>query len=40
MLISNVNFPEKLLAAHREGNLVLFAGAGVSMGPAFRLSEF
>lgn len=40
MLISDVNFPEKLLAAHREGNLVLFAGAGVSMGSPSDYPDF
>ena len=32
MKIAGVDFPEPLLAALRDGRLVVFAGAGVSMG--------
>ena len=36
MKVAGVNFPEPLLAALRENRLVVFAGAGVSMGyPAY-----
>ncbi|HKQ08137.1 MAG TPA: DUF4020 domain-containing protein [Blastocatellia bacterium] len=40
MLISDVNFPDKLLTAPREGRLVIFAGAGVSMGPPSNYPDF
>ena len=40
MKIAGVNFPEPLLAALRDGRLVVFAGAGVSMGPPAGLPDF
>ena len=40
MNISGVDFPEPLLTALRDGRLVVFAGAGVSMGPPARLPSF
>src|SRR5690349_9043853 len=36
----DVNLPEELLRAQREGRLVVFAGAGVSMGPPSNLPSF
>lgn len=32
MYISGINFPNDIIDAVNEGNLVAFAGAGVSMG--------
>ena len=40
MKIANVDFPEPLLNALRNGRLVVFAGAGVSMGPRAGLPSF
>ena len=40
MKIGGVDFPEPLLNALRDGRLVVFAGAGVSMGPPARLPSF
>ncbi len=40
MKIADINFPEPLLAALRDGKLVVFAGAGVSMGEPSRLPNF
>ena len=40
MRISGVDFPEPLLNALRGGRLVIFAGAGVSMGPPANLPNF
>ena len=40
MKIAGVNFPEPLLNALRDGRLVIFAGAGVSMGPPADLPGF
>ena len=40
MKIVNVDFPEPLLNALRNGRLVVFAGAGVSMGPRAGLPSF
>ena len=40
MKIANVDFPERLLNALRDGRLVVFAGAGVSMGPPAGLPSF
>ena len=40
MKISGVDFPEPLLNALREGRVVVFAGAGVSMGPPAGLPGF
>jgi hypothetical protein len=36
----DVDIPEALLAAQRDGRLVIFAGAGVSMGPPSNLPGF
>ena len=40
MIVSDVNFPETVLNALRNGNLVIFAGAGVSMGEPANLPSF
>ena len=40
MKIKGVDFPEPLLNALRDGRLVVFAGAGVSMGPPAGLPSF
>ena len=40
MRISGIDFPEPLLNAMRDGRLVVFAGAGVSMGPPANLPDF
>jgi hypothetical protein len=40
MKIAGVDFPEPLLNALRDGRLVIFAGAGVSMGPPANLPDF
>ncbi|MCY4173540.1 MAG: DUF4020 domain-containing protein [Cyanobacteria bacterium MAG CAR3_bin_5] len=40
MKIGGVDFPEPVLNALRDGRLVVFAGAGVSMGPPARLPSF
>ena len=40
MKISGINFPKPLLDALRDGDLVIFAGAGVSMGEPARLPNF
>lgn len=40
MKIGGVDFPEPVLNALRDGGLVVFAGAGVSMGPPARLPSF
>ena len=40
MLIGGVNFPEPLLSALRNGKVVIFAGAGVSMGDPANLPKF
>ena len=40
MKIAGVEFPERLLNALRDGGLVVFAGAGVSMGPPAGLPDF
>lgn len=40
MQIGSVNFPEALLNAQKAGNLVIFAGAGVSMGPPANYPSF
>ena len=40
MRIGGVDFPEQLLNALRDGRLVVFAGAGVSMGPPANLPDF
>ncbi|HEV2304200.1 MAG TPA: DUF4020 domain-containing protein [Candidatus Acidoferrales bacterium] len=40
MRIRDVNFPEALLSAQKEDNLVIFAGAGVSMPPPSNYPDF
>ena len=40
MKISGIDFPKPLLDALRDGNLVVFAGAGVSMGEPAGLPDF
>jgi hypothetical protein len=40
MRIGGVDFPEPLLNALRERQLVVFAGAGVSMGPPANMPGF
>lgn len=40
MKIDGVDFPQPLLDALRDGRLVVFAGAGVSMGPPSDLPGF
>jgi hypothetical protein len=40
MRIGSTDFPEPLLNALRDGRLVVFAGAGVSMGPPANLPSF
>ena len=40
MKIAEIDFPEPLLAALRDGKLVVFAGAGVSMGEPACLPDF
>ncbi len=40
MKIANIDFPKPLLNALRDGKLVVFAGAGVSMGEPARLPSF
>ena len=40
MKIAGIDFPEPLLKALRDGKLVIFAGAGVSMGPPACLPNF
>ena len=40
MKIASVDFPDRLLNALHDGRLVVFAGAGVSMGPPARLPDF
>ena len=37
---AEVDLPQSLISAHREGRLVVFAGAGVSMGPPSNLPNF
>jgi hypothetical protein len=36
----DVDLPQALVAAQREGSLVIFAGAGVSMGPPANVPSF
>jgi hypothetical protein len=38
--ISGVDFPQSLIDAHKAGTLVLFVGAGASMGPPSSLPSF
>lgn len=40
MILSGVNFPTKLVEAAEQGNFVIFAGAGVSMGEPANLPSF
>ena len=40
MIIADVDFPQPLLNALRDGQLVVFAGAGVSMAPPALLPDF
>ena len=40
MLIKDIDFPKPLITSQRDGNLVVFAGAGVSMGPPSDLPDF
>ena len=40
MIISDVDFPEPLVRSLQAGELVVFAGAGVSMGPPANLPDF
>ena len=40
MKLGNVEVPEEILLAHQEGNLVIFAGAGVSKPPPSSLPLF
>ena len=40
MIIDDVDFPQPLLNALSDGKLVVFAGAGVSMGPPALLPDF
>ena len=40
MLIKTVDFPEPLLEAQRNGSLVIFAGAGVSIPPPSNYPDF
>lgn len=40
MILSGVNFPSKLVEAAEQGKLVIFAGAGVSMGEPSNLPSF
>ena len=40
MKTSGIDFPARLLSDLRDGNLVIFAGAGVSMGDPSRLYDF
>ena len=40
MKIADIDFPEPMLAALRDGTLVVFAGAGVSMGEPAGLPDF
>ncbi len=40
MRFGKVNFPEPLLNAQKNGTLVVFAGAGVSMGPPANYPNF
>src|ERR1035438_9445321 len=40
MLIGNMDFPDRLLEAQKDGSLVIFAGAGVSMPPPSNFPNF
>ena len=40
MYINGINFPNEIIDAVNEGRLVVFAGAGVSMGEPTMLPNF
>ncbi len=40
MLLGGITIPEPLLTAYEEGRLVIFTGAGISMGPPSNLPNF
>lgn len=40
VLIGGVEFPEEVIGAHRSGDLVIFVGAGASIGPPSSLPNF
>lgn len=40
MLLGDITIPESLLTAYEEGRLVIFTGAGISMGPPSNLPNF
>lgn len=40
MLFGDITIPESLLTAYEEGRLVIFTGAGISMGPPSNLPNF
>src|SRR6266540_3727162 len=40
MLFKTIDFPAEILQAQKDGKLVIFAGAGVSMGPPANLPSF
>ena len=40
MKLGNINFPEPMVDALRDKTLIVFAGAGVSMGPPANLPDF
>ncbi|MDA3873415.1 MAG: SIR2 family protein, partial [Kiritimatiellae bacterium] len=40
MILGQVDFPDELLSAQENGELLVFAGAGVSMGPPANLPSF
>jgi hypothetical protein len=40
VLIGGVDFPEEVIGAHRSGDLVIFVGAGASIGPPSNLPNF
>jgi len=40
MLLENVDYPDRLIEALKDGKLVVFAGAGVSMGDPTNLPDF
>ena len=40
MLIGNMDYPDRLLDAQKNGSLVIFAGAGVSMPPPSNFPSF
>ena len=40
MYLNGIDFPNKIIDAIKEDQLVIFAGAGVSMGPPTSLPNF